>query len=148
MAKPAPKLSPDEVKRVIATAFEDEACAALEAAAKSGQCGLLTVELDGRPGDDVPRVTVKRFQPSVELGKKRRAHRQVRDHEPRIRTTPAASREPDHDLPRKDSAGMVVMSRHMRFELFLARRSYNSPGRKTKRTRLSCNSLKCMDKLR
>ena len=33
-----------------ATVFDDEAAAAVEAAAKAGQCGLLTVELDRRPG--------------------------------------------------------------------------------------------------
>ena len=36
----------------IATAFDDERDAALEAAAKAGGCGLLTVELDRRAGDD------------------------------------------------------------------------------------------------
>ena len=46
-----------------ATVFDDEPCAALEAAAKAGGCGLLTVELDRRAGDETPRVTIKRFQP-------------------------------------------------------------------------------------
>ena len=46
-----------------ASVFDDEASAAIEAAAKAGTCGLLTVELDRRPGDDLPRVTIKRFQP-------------------------------------------------------------------------------------
>jgi len=53
-----------------ATAFEDEACAAIEAAAKTGECGLLTVELDKRPGDEVPRVAIKRFQPLDSLARK------------------------------------------------------------------------------
>src|SRR5688500_11040369 len=46
-----------------ATVFDDEPGAELEAAAKSGGCGLMTVELDRRPGDETPRVTIKRFQP-------------------------------------------------------------------------------------
>ncbi len=46
-----------------ASIFDDEASAAIEAAAKSGTCGLLTVELDKRAGDDLPRVAIKRFQP-------------------------------------------------------------------------------------
>ena len=61
-----------------ATAFEDEPCAALEAAAKSGECGLMTVELDRRPGDDVPRVAVKRFQPLDGLAKKSRLQLTIR----------------------------------------------------------------------
>jgi DNA polymerase-3 subunit alpha len=32
-----------------ATVFDDEAAAMVEAAAKAGQCGLLSVELDRRP---------------------------------------------------------------------------------------------------
>jgi DNA polymerase-3 subunit alpha len=52
-----------------ATVFEDEACADIEAAAKAGSCGLLTVELDRRPGDDQPRVAIRRFQPLEKLAK-------------------------------------------------------------------------------
>ena len=55
-----------------ATAFDDEPCAALEAAAKSGACGLMTVELDRRPGDDVPRVAIKRFQPLEDMARRTR----------------------------------------------------------------------------
>ena len=46
-----------------ATVFDEEPSAALESAAKTGGCGLLTVELDRRAGDEAPRVTIKRFQP-------------------------------------------------------------------------------------
>jgi DNA polymerase-3 subunit alpha len=56
----------------MATAFDDDATAALEAAAKAGQCGLLTVELDRRAGDDTPRVAIKRIQPLSELAKRTR----------------------------------------------------------------------------
>jgi len=55
-----------------AMVFDDEPSAALEAAARDGQCGLMTVELDRRPGDDVPRVTIKRFQPLDDLAKRAR----------------------------------------------------------------------------
>ena len=55
-----------------ATAFDDEPSADLESAAKSGACGLMTVELDRRPGDDTPRVTVKKFQPLENLAKRSR----------------------------------------------------------------------------
>jgi DNA polymerase-3 subunit alpha len=62
----------DSSGQFVATAFDDEATAALEAAAKAGQCGLLTVELDQRAGDDAPRVTIKRVQPLTELAKRTR----------------------------------------------------------------------------
>jgi len=61
-----------------ATVFEDEACADLEAAAKAGSCGLLTVELDRRSGDDAPRGAIKRFQPRERLAKASRLQLEVR----------------------------------------------------------------------
>ena len=61
-----------------ASAFEDDACAALEAAAKVGACGLLTVELDKRAGDDAPRVAVKRFQPLDRLAQATRLQMEVK----------------------------------------------------------------------
>jgi DNA polymerase-3 subunit alpha len=68
----------DSSGQFVATAFDDDATAALEAAAKAGQCGLLTVELDRRAGDETPRVTVKRFQPLAELAKRTRLQMTVR----------------------------------------------------------------------
>jgi DNA polymerase-3 subunit alpha len=61
-----------------ATVFDDEPGAALEAAAKSGACGLLSVELDRRAGDDAPRVTIKRFQPLADLARQTRLQMTVR----------------------------------------------------------------------
>ncbi len=55
-----------------ATAFDDEPSADLEAAAKSGGCGLMTVELDRRAGEETPRVTIKRFQPLEGVAKRTR----------------------------------------------------------------------------
>src|SRR6185437_15552531 len=68
----------DSSGQYIATAFDDEATAALEAAAKAGQCGLLNVELDRRAGDETPRVTIKRFQPLTDLAKRTRLQMTVR----------------------------------------------------------------------
>jgi DNA polymerase-3 subunit alpha len=62
----------DSSGQFVATAFDDDATSALEAAAKAGQCGLLSVELDRRAGDETPRVTVKRCQPLTELAKRTR----------------------------------------------------------------------------
>ncbi len=68
----------DNSGQFVATAFEDEATAALEAAAKAGQCGLLSVELDRRAGDESPRVTIKRIQPLADLAKRTRLQMTIR----------------------------------------------------------------------
>jgi len=68
----------DASGQFMATAFDDEATAALEAAAKAGQCGLLSVELDRRAGDETPRVTIKRFRPLADLAKSTRLQMTVR----------------------------------------------------------------------
>ncbi|MEO5809739.1 MAG: DNA polymerase III subunit alpha, partial [Sphingomicrobium sp.] len=62
----------DSSGQYVATAFDAEPSAALETAARSGACGLMNVELDRRPGDETPRVTVKRFEPLDGLAKKTR----------------------------------------------------------------------------
>jgi DNA polymerase-3 subunit alpha len=61
-----------------ATAFDDEPIAALQKAAESGACGLMTVELDRRPGDEFPRVAVKRFQPLESLAGRTRLQMLIR----------------------------------------------------------------------
>jgi DNA polymerase-3 subunit alpha len=53
----------DASGQFFATCFDDNAAADLEEAARNGGCGLVTVELDRRPGEETPRVTVKRIQP-------------------------------------------------------------------------------------
>jgi DNA polymerase-3 subunit alpha len=60
-----------------ATAFDDEPIEALRGAAERMECGLLTVELDRRSGDDTPRVAVKRFQPIESLAKRTRLQMMV-----------------------------------------------------------------------
>jgi DNA polymerase-3 subunit alpha len=68
----------DSSGQFTATVFDDEPCEALEAAARSQSCGLLSVELDRRAGDETPRVTVKRFQPLETLAKRTRLEMTVR----------------------------------------------------------------------
>ena len=53
----------DASGQFVATCFDDAVAKDLEEAARAGGCGLATVELDRRPGEDTPRVTVKRLQP-------------------------------------------------------------------------------------
>jgi DNA polymerase-3 subunit alpha len=52
----------DSTGQFMATAFDDDVCKELEDAARSNACGLVTVELDRRPGDELPRVSIRRFQ--------------------------------------------------------------------------------------
>ncbi len=74
----------DNSGQFVATAFDDEVCAALEVAARDGQCGLLSVELDKRPGDDTPRVAIKRIQPLADLARRTRLELIVRAVNPAI----------------------------------------------------------------
>ena len=68
----------DSSGQFVATAFDDEVCAALEAGARAQTCGLLSVELDRRAGDETPRVTIKRLQPLAELAKRTRLQMTIR----------------------------------------------------------------------
>jgi DNA polymerase-3 subunit alpha len=61
-----------------ATIFDDDTAAAVEAASKAGQCGLLGVELDRRPGEDQPRVTIRRFEPLEDLARRSRLELLIR----------------------------------------------------------------------
>jgi DNA polymerase-3 subunit alpha len=45
------------------TCFDEGTAKEMEEAARGGGCGLLTVELDRRVGEDTPRVTVRKIQP-------------------------------------------------------------------------------------
>jgi DNA polymerase-3 subunit alpha len=85
-----------------ASIFDDEASAAVEAAAKAQTCGLMSVELDKRPGDDLPRVAIKRFQPLEGLAKRTRLQMEVRISD--LALVPAISREL---LNAMDGGGMV-----------------------------------------
>lgn len=58
----------DASGQFVASCFDDAAAKDLEDAARNGGCGLLSVELDKRPGEDSPRVAIKRLQPLEGLG--------------------------------------------------------------------------------
>lgn len=92
----------DSSGQFVATAFDDDATAALEAAAKGGQCALLGVELDRRAGDETPRVTVKRVQPLAELAKRTRLQMIVRAADAAM-----ASRIADELADARGSTGVV-----------------------------------------
>jgi DNA polymerase-3 subunit alpha len=68
----------DSSGQFTATAFEDDACAALEEAARKQSCALIAVELDRREGDETPRVSIKRLQPLDQLAQRSRLQMEVR----------------------------------------------------------------------
>ena len=53
----------DSTGQFVATCFDDGPAKDLEEAARAGGCGLATVELDRRAGEETPRVTVKAIKP-------------------------------------------------------------------------------------
>ncbi len=57
----------DPSGQFVATCFDDAAANDLEEAARAGGCGLASVELDRRDGDETPRVTVKKLVPFESL---------------------------------------------------------------------------------
>jgi DNA polymerase-3 subunit alpha len=67
----------DSSGQFIATVFDDDIAARVEEAAKDGTCALLTVELDRRPGEEAPRVTVKALQPFEGLSKRTRLQLEI-----------------------------------------------------------------------
>ncbi|HEX8238615.1 MAG TPA: DNA polymerase III subunit alpha [Allosphingosinicella sp.] len=67
----------DSSGQFVATVFDDDASAQVEAAAKSGACALLNVELDRRPGEEAPRVTIRSLQLFESLSKRARLQLEV-----------------------------------------------------------------------
>jgi len=68
----------DRSGQFVVSAFDDDACAALEAAAKASACALLMVELDRRAGDELPRVTVRKLEALDALARRTRLQLTVR----------------------------------------------------------------------
>jgi DNA polymerase-3 subunit alpha len=67
----------DASGQFVATVFDDPVAALIEAAAKEGGCGLLNVELDRKPGEDAPRVTIKSIQSFEGLARRTRLQLEV-----------------------------------------------------------------------
>ncbi len=53
----------DASGQFVASAFDEEPALAMEAAARGGACLLLGVEVDKRPGEETPRITVRTARP-------------------------------------------------------------------------------------
>jgi DNA polymerase-3 subunit alpha len=52
----------DATGQYMASCFDEEVSLRIEAAAKAGGCGLLSVELDRKPGEETPRVTIRNIR--------------------------------------------------------------------------------------
>ena len=65
-----------------ATVFDDVAAAEVEQAAKTGACVLLGVELDRRPGDETPRVTIRNVTSFESLSRRTRLQLEVEADDP------------------------------------------------------------------
>jgi DNA polymerase-3 subunit alpha len=50
-----------------ASCFDEDICKQIEELGNEGDCGLLTVELERQPGEEVPRVTIRNVQPFSRL---------------------------------------------------------------------------------
>ena len=60
-----------------ATVFDDAIAEQVAAAATNGECALLNVELDRRPGEETPRVTIRSLQSFESLSKRSRLQIEV-----------------------------------------------------------------------
>jgi DNA polymerase-3 subunit alpha len=67
----------DSSGQFVATVFDDAVAAQVEEAAKVGGCGLLQVELDRRPGEEAPRVTIRGIQAFETLSRRTRLQLEV-----------------------------------------------------------------------
>jgi DNA polymerase-3 subunit alpha len=67
----------DSSGQFVATVFDDMIATQVEEAAKAGACALLNVELDRRPGEEEPRVTVRSMQSFEGLSKRTRLQLEV-----------------------------------------------------------------------
>jgi DNA polymerase-3 subunit alpha len=67
----------DSSGQFIATVFDDDVSSQVETAAKSGACALFNVELDRRPGEEAPRVTIRSLQLFDSLSKRARLQLEV-----------------------------------------------------------------------
>src|SRR3546814_16996408 len=59
----------DATGQFIASIFDDDAQEAVEAAARAGECALLSVELLWRPEEDAPRVTLRGIASLDKIGR-------------------------------------------------------------------------------
>jgi DNA polymerase-3 subunit alpha len=72
----------DATGQFVASCFDETAAKDLEGAARIGGCGLLSVELDRRAGEETPRVTIRGIRPFEGLSANTRLELHVEIDEP------------------------------------------------------------------
>lgn len=77
-----------------ATVFDDQVAEQVGQAARAGACALMSVELDRRPGEETPRVTIRSIQPFESLSKRSRLQLEVEVDGPDAVTALAAALAP------------------------------------------------------
>jgi len=127
----------DSSGQFIATVFDDMASGEVEQAAKSGACALLNVELDRRPGEEAPRVTVRSLQLFEALSKRTRLQLEVEVDEAetlrRLADALAEDRGGNGELRLRTSLpgggeAEMVLGRDFRLDAELAARIERIPG--------------------
>ncbi|MBK5265556.1 MAG: DNA polymerase III subunit alpha, partial [Alphaproteobacteria bacterium] len=66
-----------------ASCFDEDVCKQIELLGTNGDCGLLTVELDRQPGEEMPRVTIRNVQPFSRLSNMSRLILQIDIEDPK-----------------------------------------------------------------
>jgi len=126
----------DASAQFTATCFDDAVAKDLEDAARVGACALATVELDRRPGEDMPRVSVKRLQPFEGLATAARFSARIAVHDPRA-MAPLAALLAAHrgargevrvTLPVADGTATLLIGRDYRLDPELVERIEAIPG--------------------
>jgi DNA polymerase-3 subunit alpha len=120
----------DSSGQFVATVFDDDASAQVEAAAKSGACALIQVELDRRPGEEAPRVTIRSLQLFESLSKRTRLQLEVEVDEvdaiARLQAATAAERGGHGELRLRVKLGrgeaQLVLGRDFQLDAELAAR--------------------------
>jgi DNA polymerase-3 subunit alpha len=74
----------DASGQFVATVFDDLVSNQIEEAAKAGACALFNVELDRRPGEETPRVTIRSVQSFERLAQRTRLQLEVEVEGPEI----------------------------------------------------------------
>ena len=114
----------DASGQFMASCFDDAVSAQLEEAARTGGCGLITAELDRRPGEETPRVTIRAIEPLESLSGTTRLRLEVATSDPQtvralaalVAELPAgrselalAARLPDGGVQRVALAGRLAL---------------------------------------
>ena len=118
------------------TVFDDMVAAQVEEAAKAGGCGLLNVELDRRPGEETPRVTIKSIQPFESLSQRTRLSMEVEVTGPEALALLAETLDKYRDgsgrlslrVPMHKGAATVLLGRDYRLDAEIAANVERLPG--------------------